>query len=102
VTAWLLHLLDRYGITDTNGRWYALWSGFGSDVGEVALLGGMVAFYRRHTCHVDDPRFCWRWGAHPVPNTAFRACRKHHPAVPKKVTAQHIQAAHDDAQEHRR
>lgn len=92
---WLVHIL---GIDNEAGRWYALWSGVGSDVGEVAILGGMVAFWRRHSCHVDSPRFCWRWGAHPVEGTPFRACKRHHPAVPDKVTAAHIAAAHADAQ----
>jgi len=83
---------------DGPSYWQNFWSGVGSDIGEVALLSGLLAFYRRHTCHVDSPRFCWRWAAHPVEGTPFRACRKHHPAVPDKVTAEHIQAAHIDAQ----
>jgi hypothetical protein len=94
---WLLHLLDRYGVTNASGRWYAFYSGAGSDIGELAVVGGMVAFYRRHSCHVDSPRFCWRPGTHPVLGTPYRACRKHHPAVPGRVTADHIIAAHIDA-----
>jgi hypothetical protein len=93
---WLIHIL---GIDNEAGRFYAFWSGFGSDIGEVAILGGMFEFYRRHTCHVDHPRFCWRWGAHHVPGTPYRTCRKHHPTVPNKVTADHIAAVHDDAHE---
>lgn len=92
---WLLHIL---GIDSESSRWYAWWSGAGSDLGEFALFGAAVAFYRRHTCHVDDPRFCWRWAAHPVAGTPFRACRKHHPQVPDRVSAEDIHAAHRDAQ----
>lgn len=92
---WLAHIL---GIDSEASRWYAFWSGFGSDVGEFALLGAAVTFWRRHSCHVDSPRFCWRPGTHPVAGTPYRVCRKHHPSVPKKVTAAHIEAAHHDAQ----
>lgn len=92
---WAVHLM---GIDNPVGRWELFWSGFGSCLTEFALLGGMVAFYRRHTCHVDSPHFCWRWGAHPVAGTPFRACKRHHPAVPERVTADHIAAAHADAQ----
>lgn len=96
---WLLHLLDHYGITNANCRWGAFWSGAGSDIGELALLGAALEFYRRHmTCHVDSPRFCWRPGIHAVAGTPFRACKRHHPAVPDRVTAAHIEAAHRDAQ----
>lgn len=91
---WLIHII---GIDNEAGRYYAFWSGFGSDIGEVAILGGMAAFYRRHTCHVDSPRFCWRWGAHQVVGTPYRACRRHHPAVPEKVTPGHIAEAHQEA-----
>lgn len=95
---WLLRVLDEYGITDANCRWGAFWAGAGSDIGELALLGAAAAFYRRHTCHVDSPRFCWRPGTHPVAGTAYRACKRHHPAVPDRVTADHIADAHRDAQ----
>ncbi len=95
---WLLHLLDRFGITDSSNRWGAFWGGAGSDIGELALFSTAVAFYRRHSCHVDSPRFCWRPGTHPVEGTPYRACKKHHPAVPNRVTADHIAEAHRDAQ----
>lgn len=95
---WLLHLLDEYGITSSTGRWYAFYSGAGSDIGELALLSALVEFYRRHTCHVDSPRFCWRPGTHPVEGTPYRACKRHHPAVPDRVTAGRIADAHRDAQ----
>lgn len=93
--SWLAHIL---GIDNESGPIYAFWSGFGSDIGELAILGGMVTFYRRHTCHVNHPRFCWRWGAHPVEGTPYKTCRRHHPAVPDRVSAEHIHAAHRDAQ----
>lgn len=95
----MLHLLAHWlGLDSQAGPIYSFWSGFGSDVGEFALLGAAVAFYRRHTCHVDSPRFCWRPGTHPVAGTPYKACKRHHPAVPDKVTADHIVAAHVAAQ----
>lgn len=94
----MLHFLAHWlGIDNLSGPVYGFWSGSGSDIGELALLGAAAAFYRRHTCHVDSPRFCWRPGTHPVVGTLFRACRKHHPAVPGRVTAGHIADAHQEA-----
>lgn len=78
---WLLHWLAVHtGSSNTSGapRNYNFWSGFGSDIGEVTIIGGMVAIYRKHTCH--EPR-CWRLGHHPVEGTPFQACRKHHPTL---------------------
>lgn len=45
---WLLHSL---GIDDTAGPWYAFWSGFGSDVGELAIIGGLLAVVRKMVLH---------------------------------------------------
>ncbi len=84
------------GINGT-GPWYGFYSGFGGDLGEVVLIGGLVQLYRSHTCHVDHPRFCWRFGAHPVAGTPYKVCRRHHPAIPDKVSAEHIADAHGAA-----
>lgn len=70
---WLAHVL---GLDDASGRWYAWWSGAGSDLGELALTGGVLAVVRRHTCHVHR---CWRVGRHPVAGTGHVVCRRHHP-----------------------
>ncbi|HEU5429580.1 MAG TPA: hypothetical protein VFU74_22055 [Actinocrinis sp.] len=79
------------------GYWNMFWSGFGSCLGEFALLGGAATAYRHLTCHVNDPRFCWRPGIHRVAGTPFRACRKHHPAVPDRVSAVHLAEVHEQA-----
>ncbi len=92
--AWLAHIL---GIDNVSGAWYAFWSGFGSDLGEVAIVGSLLAAYRRHTCHVDSPRFCWRPGVHPVEGTPYKVCKRHHPRVPDAVSAHHIAQAHQQA-----
>lgn len=74
---WLIHFIGAdYGAP--YGRWVpeSFWSGFGSDIGEVAIIGGILAIVRRHNCHVKG---CWRVGRHPVEGTAFVVCRAHHP-----------------------
>lgn len=61
-----------------NGIGYNIWSGLGSDLGEIAIVGGVIAWYRKHNCHVHRcPRLSWhpREDGHPV-------CRRHHPDHP--------------------
>jgi hypothetical protein len=76
------------------GYWNMFWSGFGANFGEFAILGGLFAHYKRSTCHVDSPKFCWRPGVHPVAGTPYRTCKRHHPAVPDRVTAAAVVEAH--------
>lgn len=76
---WLLHVL---GVDDVSGRWYAFWSGFGSDIGEVAILGSLLAIVRKHNCHIHH---CWRVGRLPVDGTPWSVCRKHHPTGPPSL-----------------
>lgn len=64
----LLHIL---GVEDMSSRWYAFWSGIGSDLGELGIIG---AFLRSHNCHY--PR-CLRWGGRPVPGTPWLMCKRH-------------------------
>jgi len=71
--SWLAHVL---GMDNLSGPYYGFWSGSGSDIGELAMVGGLVAIVRKHNCHVDK---CWRVGRHPVAGTAYVVCRKHHP-----------------------
>lgn len=53
----MLHLLDVLGVTGS-GRMYNFWSGFGSDLGELAIVGAVV---RHVNC---SQRGCWRLGHH--------------------------------------
>lgn len=89
--SWLAHFL---GLDNGSGMPYLAWSGPGADLGEFAIVGAFIAHYKRLTCHVTDPRFCWRPGTHPVEGTPFRACRRHHPTVPDQISAAHIAEAH--------
>ena len=43
-------------------------AGIGSDVGEVAIFGGVIGIYRKHNCHVKG---CPRIGKHPVEGTPY-------------------------------
>lgn len=67
---WLLHVL---GVDDVSGRWYAWWSGAGSDISELAIVGAVLGAYRRHNCHRAR---CWRIGRHTVDGTPW--CNRHH------------------------
>jgi len=87
---WMYHWM---GIDNTGGIIYAFWSGFGSDLGEFAIFWGLFANYKKHVCHVDHPRFCWRIGTHPVAGTPYRVCKRHHPDVPELVSIEAITAA---------
>lgn len=77
------------------GLGYQFWSGIGSDFGELTLVLGFMAFYWRHTCHVSR---CWRLGRHAVSGTAYVTCRRHHPTVPRHVSAEHVHKAHKESQ----
>jgi len=55
---------------------------------------GVTAF-KHFNCHVNSPHFCWRFG-HPVEGTHYRACRRHHPTRPRKITAEHIARVHKE------
>lgn len=70
---WLLHFL---GVDNVSGRWYGWWSGAGSDLGELAIVGGLAAMVRRHNCHVGR---CWRIGRLPIEGTPYLVCTRHHP-----------------------
>lgn len=70
---WILNIL---GVTNEGGRWYAFWSGAGSDIGELAIVSSLVALIRHKNCHVHR---CVRLGRHPVEGTQWVVCRRHHP-----------------------
>lgn len=61
------------------GPGYQFWSGIGSDIGEIAIVGGAIAIYRRHNCHVHR---CWRLSWHAHPDHGHPVCRRHHPDHP--------------------
>lgn len=68
---WLWHPLIGPG--------YQFWSGIGSDIGQITLVGGLIAMYRKHNC--GAPR-CLRIGKHPTADGLHHLCRRHHPDLP--------------------
>jgi hypothetical protein len=79
---WLAHFFG-FDAGEGNGAHYLFWSGAGSDIAELAVVGGLVTIVRKHNCH--QPR-CWRVGRYPVPGTPWAVCRRHHPAPPGRET----------------
>lgn len=59
----------------------AFWGGVASDLGELTLVGGLAAVYRKHNCHRHR---CWRIGhfdfTDDKTSVTYRLCRKCHPA----------------------
>lgn len=86
-TIWHL-FLHFTGSDDTSSVYYGFWSGFGSDLGEITLIAGLVAWWRAGECHVDS---CHRRGKYPFKH--YKLCRVHHPDMPDKVTRLHIMKA---------
>jgi len=71
------HLL---GLDDPSGGWYLFYSGIGSFLPSLAILGGFINLARRHNCAVHG---CWRVGRHKV--DSHMVCRLHHPDGPLRA-----------------
>ena len=83
------HVLQHWlavhtGTVNESGPYYGFWSGFGSDIGEVAIIGGLIGVARNHNCHVKG---CWRWAHHEytMDGASYKLCRIHHPATPDRL-----------------
>jgi Protein of unknown function (DUF3040) len=80
----LPHLGDwlqvHLGIVNEGGPYYGFWSGFGSDLAEISVLGAVgTAVYqlvKKFNCHQPG---CWRVGNHPAAGGQFMLCYRHHP-----------------------
>lgn len=78
-------LLVFFGIDDEAGPGYGFFSGVGSDLGEIAIIGAVLGAYHRHNCHTVK---CWRIARHTVVDhdgTTYPACRKHRQQIVAKV-----------------
>jgi hypothetical protein len=89
------------GTDNESGPYYGFLSGAGSDLGEVTLLGGLLAVCKKHNCHT---RWCWRFGNHDFTDEAtgitFRLCRRCHPAHPgTALSRRRIARIHERNQE---
>jgi hypothetical protein len=87
IVAWVLnarpvnHWLGVHtGTTNEAGPYYGFWSGFGSDLAELGVLGAIgtaiYQFVKKYNCHEPG---CWRVGAHPAAGGQFLLCYRHHP-----------------------
>ncbi len=74
-----------------SGPMYAFWSGPGSDIGELAIVGTLLGLLRSRNCEIHG---CWRLGRH-LSAANHRLCRKHHPDEHLTIEAAH--AAHHAA-----
>jgi hypothetical protein len=82
-------VLNWTGANNTSGNQYGFWSGFGSDLGEFALLGAFVTWWKAGECHIDG---CHRRGHYPFQH--YKLCKKHHPEVSNKLTHDQVIAIH--------
>jgi hypothetical protein len=75
------------------GNGYQFWSGIGSDIGEVAIIGGLISIYRKGNCHQQH---CWRMSHHDyeVDGVTYRLCHKHHPSANETLTSAQVQTQH--------
>lgn len=80
----LLHgIAQFFGLTNGTSRAYLFWSGIGSDLGELAIIGGLVQLYRQHNCREHR---CPRLGLHTYADADGQihpVCRLHHPLMGK-------------------
>jgi hypothetical protein len=82
----MLHWLSHFfGLDNLSGPFYGFWSGVGSDIGEVTIIGGLVTIGRHKNCHVKG---CWRIGRHH--HGPYLLCSKHHPLVPDEITEEAV------------
>ncbi|MGD0742376.1 MAG: hypothetical protein ABSA31_03690 [Acidimicrobiales bacterium] len=84
-----------------SGPHYGFWSGTGSDIGELTIVGAVIVGWKHVNCHDEH---CWRIGMHKVEGTPYHACRKHHPVLSKQphITAEIMAKAHEEFQAQRR
>jgi hypothetical protein len=91
-------VLHWLGLDNGSGAPYLWWSGFGSDLSELAIFGAVIGGYRKHNCHIDK---CWRLGKHPITGTPYTVCARHHPDVPNGgVKLSHVVSAHWSKRKH--
>jgi hypothetical protein len=93
-----LHALQHWlaihtGTDNEPGPYYGFWSGFGSDIGEGAIIVGIIGVYRHHNCHVKR---CARLAKHEytMDGVTYRLCRKHHPSVDGTPTVERLEKHH--------
>jgi hypothetical protein len=103
ILAWVAHasvvnhwLAVHTGTINESGPYYGFWSGFGSDIAELGILGaictGSYQLVKKYNCHEPG---CWRVGTHPAADGQFLLCYRHHPDFEgKKPTHEMIERLH--------
>ena len=89
------------GTINESGPYYGFWSGFGSDLEEFGILGGISAaiyqLVKKHNCHEPG---CWRIGQYPAADGQFVLCYGHHPDFQgRKPTHELIERLHREHRE---
>jgi len=84
------------GTVNEPGPYYGFFSGFGSDLGEYAIVVGVehTAYmnWKHLNCH--DPHCLWI-GRYPDASGQFRYCHRHHPDFGgKPPTREHMYRVH--------
>lgn len=69
---WILNFTGVH-IPSNGSQWYNFWSGFGSDLGEVAIIGAVIQLVRQYNCHHKG---CWRL-SHHVTAKGYKLCKTH-------------------------
>jgi hypothetical protein len=87
---WLFWL---FGLGNGSSSQYLFWSGIGSDLTELAIVGGLITMVRPRNCEIHR---CWRLGRHQSA-AGHRLCRKHHPD--DVLTVEDAHAAHEAARD---
>lgn len=72
---------STYFLHVLHGDGYQWWSGAGSDLGELTLVGIALGVVRHHNCH---QRRCWRPG-HRHPEHGWPSCKQHWASTPEHV-----------------
>jgi hypothetical protein len=84
------------GTENEPGVYYGFFSGFGSDLGEITLVGAALTVYKRYSCHTW---WCPRPGQHDFTDAetgiTYKLCKRCHPQHPgKRLTRRHIARIH--------
>jgi|SRR5215469_6938439 len=86
----------HFGVVNEAGPYYGFWSGFGSDLGEYALLTTFFSqfslMWKVHTCH--GYWWCWRHPLFELAGSPYKVCHKHHPE--DQLTAKQALARHKE------
>jgi hypothetical protein len=93
----------HFGMVNEPGPYYGFWSGFGSDLGEYVIVGGVAQIawhqYMMHNCHDPEgflPWGCWRIGRHDAAGGMYKLCWKHHPDIGQRLTRDLIHRHHHE------